>query len=226
MIARLPTDGGCEGGRESGLDARRDAARAMVRERFGHRIRASEAFFDRHASAVSACASAMADRFFDGGTLIIFGSGLRATDAQHNSVEFVHPALPGCRALPALSLTNDSATVTGILLGEDRDAVFAHQLEVLGGPGDIALAFAETPVSAAVRRGLDAAGRRGMLTIALLDGPDAGELAADHVFEVEEPDPLVAQELHLATYHILWELVHIVLNHRGIGATPPSGALR
>ena len=207
-----------------GRDHRREAARTLVRERFGHRIRASELFFDRHAAEVAACASAMADRFFDGGTLIIFGSGLRATDAQHNSVEYVHPALPGCRALPALSLTNDAATVTGILLGDDRDAVFAHQLEILGGAGDIALAFAEIPVSAAVRRGLQAARRVGMLGIALLDGPDEGGLAADHVFEVDEPDPLVAQELHLATYHILWELVHIVLNHRGIGATPPAGA--
>jgi D-sedoheptulose 7-phosphate isomerase len=195
----------------------REAGRALVRECFGQRIRASSGYFSRHAEAVAACSSAMADRFFDGGTLIIFGSGLRATDAQHNSVEYVHPALPGCRALPALSLTNDIATATGILLGDDRDDVFAHQLRILGGPGDIALAFCELPVSGAVRRGLEAAREKGMMTIALLDGPSGGEVQADHVFDLDEPDPLVAQELHLATYHILWELVHIVLNHRGIG---------
>ena len=60
----------------------------------------------------------MAERFFAGGTLFVFGSGPHATDAQHNSVEFVHPVLPGCRALPALSLTNDMATVTGMLQGD------------------------------------------------------------------------------------------------------------
>ena len=32
-----------------------------------------------------------------------------------------------------------------------------------------------------------------------------------------------AHELHLATYHMLWELVHIVLNHRGIGEVVMSG---
>jgi len=207
-----------------GVGASTEAARQLVRERFGHRVRASHDYFTRHAAAIAACASAMADRFFDGATLIIFGSGLRATDAQHNSVEFVHPVLPGCRALPALSLTNDAATVTGLLLGEDRDAVFAHQLGVLGRAGDIALAFAELPVSSAVVRGLEAARERGMLTIALLDGPVGTPLAADHVFDLDEPDTLVAQELHLATYHILWELVHIVLNHRGIApaAVPES----
>jgi D-sedoheptulose 7-phosphate isomerase len=215
MIAHQHHDGERPGGH--------DAARALVRERFAHSMRASESFFERHAPEVAACASAMADRFFDGGTLLIFGSGLRATDAQHNSVEYVHPALPGCRALPALSLTTDSATLTGILLGGDRDSVFSHQLAVLGGAGDIALAFADLPASPAVTRGLDAAREKGMLTIALLDGPDDGSVVADHVFEVEEPHPLVAQELHLATYHILWELVHIILNHRGIGTAPPAG---
>jgi hypothetical protein len=33
-------------------------------------------------------------------------------------------------------------------------------------------------------------------------------------------DRSAAHELHLATYHMLWELVHIVLNHRGIGDAP------
>jgi D-sedoheptulose 7-phosphate isomerase len=204
--------------------AGREASRALVRERFAHSMRASEGFFERHAPEVTACASAMADRFFDGATLIIFGSGLRTTDAQHNSVEYVHPALPGCRALPALSLTSDAATLTGILLGDDRDAVFSHQLAVLGRAGDIALAFADVPASGAVRRALELARERGMLTIALLDGPNDGSVIADHVFEVEEAHPLVAQELHLATYHILWELVHIMLNHRGIGTAPATGA--
>ena len=44
-------------------------------------------------------------------------------------------------------------------------------------------------------------------------GPGAG----DFVFHVRGMRPQRAHELHLATYHMLWELVHIVLNHRGIG---------
>src|ERR671936_1971900 len=56
----------------------------------------------------------MAVRFHGGGKLIVFGNGGPATDAQHVSVEFVHPVIVGKRALPAVSLTNDIATVTGI----------------------------------------------------------------------------------------------------------------
>jgi D-sedoheptulose 7-phosphate isomerase len=57
-----------------------------------------------------------------------------------------------------------------------------------------------------------------MLTIALSTGEAATGSPAAHTFHVDGDDPLVAQELHLATYHMLWELTHIVLNHRGIAA--------
>src|ERR1700694_2954248 len=97
-----------------------DADRIFVRERVAASNHAGEVFFAEHARTIAACAAAMADRFFAGGTLFVFGSGPHATDAQHNSVEFVHPVLPGCRALPALSLTNDVATVMGMLHGADR----------------------------------------------------------------------------------------------------------
>ena len=40
-----------------------------------------------------------------GGRLLAFGRGPYATDAQHVSVEFVHPVIVGKRALPALDLS-------------------------------------------------------------------------------------------------------------------------
>ena len=190
---------------------------AFVAARVGQRMRSSEAFFDANAERIAACAAAMADRFFSGATLFVFGSGAHATDAQHNSVEFVHPVLPGCRALPALSLSNDIATVTGILQGEARADVFAQQLRLLGRDGDIALAFAHAPLEEAITRGLRVAGQRGMLTVALSagSGAEAGSLAQFDL-HADDRDLLTAHELHLATYHMLWELAHIVLNHRGI----------
>jgi D-sedoheptulose 7-phosphate isomerase len=200
----------------------RDAAlatgRAALDERVAASNRAGEVYFTHYAHAIAACATAMAERFFAGGTLLVFGSGPHATDAQHNSVEFVHPVLPGCRALPALSLTNDMATVTRILQGDAAVEVYAHQLRVLGRRGDIALAFAHAPEHPSIIRGLQTAASAGMLTIALTSGDDAVGLAADFGFHAQGTDRSAAHELHLATYHMLWELVHIVLNHRGIGA--------
>src|SRR3984893_297318 len=198
-------------------DAALATGRAFLEERVAASNRSGDAYFGRYAHAIAACSAAMADRFYAGGTLLVFGSGPHATDAQHNSVEFVHPVLLGCRALAALSLTNDMATVTGILQGDAAEDVYAHQLRVLGRPGDIALAFAHAPVHASIPRGLDPSAAGGMLTIALTSGDVIGPERTDFVFHVDGSDRDAAHELHLATYHMLWELIHIVLNHRGIG---------
>jgi D-sedoheptulose 7-phosphate isomerase len=197
-----------------------EADRAFLAERVATSNRIGEAFFAEHAHDIAGCAAAMGDRFFAGATLFVFGSGPHTTDAQHNSVEFVHPVLPGCRALPALSLTNDVATVMGMLQGPHADDVFAHQLRVLGRPGDIALGFAHAPMHASIARGIEAGAGSGMFTVVMTSG-DIGADAprADVTLHVPGTNRSVAHELHLASYHMLWELVHIVLNHRGIGAS-------
>ena len=66
----------------------------------------------------------MALRFHQGGKLIVFGTGGSGTDAQHVAVEFVHPVIVGKRALPAISLTSDVATVTGIAARSGMAAIF------------------------------------------------------------------------------------------------------
>ena len=65
------------------------------------------------AEAIPLACYDMAQRFHQGGKLIAFGNGGSSTDAQHIAVEFVHPVMVGKRALPALALTNDMATLTG-----------------------------------------------------------------------------------------------------------------
>jgi D-sedoheptulose 7-phosphate isomerase len=203
---------------EPARGARLDDHRTYITERVAASNHMGEAYFTQYAGTIAACAAAMADRFFAGATLFIFGSGPHATDAQHNAVEFVHPVLPGCRALPALSLINDIATVSGMLESDAAAAVYAHQLRVLGRPRDIALWFAHAPLHESIARGLEAASSGGMLTIALTSGDlDSRAGLAEFALHVPGPDRSAAHELHLATYHMLWELVHIVLNHRGIG---------
>ena len=84
--------------------------------------------------AVADACHAMAVRFHRGGKLVVFGTGGASTDAQHVAVEFVHPVIVGKRALPAIALTTDVATVTGIAERDGVDAIFAHQLRYLACP--------------------------------------------------------------------------------------------
>ena len=101
---------------------------------------------------------------------MVFGTGGASTDAQHVAVEFVHPVIVGKRALPAISLTTDIATVTGIAASEGLAQIFAHQIRVLAEPDDIALGISADGNCTSVLAGLAAARERGLLTIALAGG--------------------------------------------------------
>lgn len=61
-------------------------------------------FFKRESSRLAEACHEMSRRFLAGGRLLAFGNGSAATDAEHVSVEFVHPVIVGKRALPALDL--------------------------------------------------------------------------------------------------------------------------
>ena len=171
------------------------------------------------ADAVAAACHAMAVRFHRGGKLVVFGTGGASTDAQHVAVEFVHPVIVGKRALPAISLTTDVATVTGIAERDGVVAIFAHQIRFLAEPADIALGLSSDGNTASVLAGLEAARDRGLLTIALAGG-DGGQIAAgkvaDHLIVTPSADPRVVKELQVTAYHVLWELVHVFFEQPGV----------
>jgi D-sedoheptulose 7-phosphate isomerase len=111
--------------------------------------------------------------------------------------------LVGKRALPAIALTTDVATVTGIAERDGVDAIFAHQIRYVADPADIALGIGNSP---SVIAGLKTAAELGLLTVALVGGDP---IAADHVLVAASDDPRIVKEVHVTTYHILWELVHV-----------------
>ncbi len=146
---------------------------AVVREAFERRVIPVQRLAEDATALALACRD-MAARFSRGGRLLVFGNGAGATDAQHIAVEFVHPVIVGKRALPALSLVSDAATLMGVAARRGLDGVYAHQVEVLGRPDDIALGLSGDGRCANVRAGLRAARESGLLTIALLGG-DGGD---------------------------------------------------
>ena len=133
--------------------------------------------FAEQAGEVADACHQMALRFHQGGKLVVFGIGGPSTDAQHVAVEFVHPVIVGKRALPAIALTSDVATVTGIAARSGMAAIFSHQLRYLAQPADIALGISADGNCASVLSGLLTARELGLLTIALVGG-DGGAIAA------------------------------------------------
>jgi D-sedoheptulose 7-phosphate isomerase len=138
----------------------------------------------------------MAERFARGGRLIAFGVTPQAySDVRHVAVEFVHPVIVGKRALPALGLTGSSASVEA-------------EVRLVAEPDDIVMAFGEP--SDPLRAALAEARARGCLTVAF------SPLGAEWELEPASADPFVRQEVAETTYHVLWELVHVFFEHRGL----------
>jgi D-sedoheptulose 7-phosphate isomerase len=195
----------------------------LAEARFEQSMSIPEAFFKSESERIAQACWAMARRFHEGGRLIAFGNGTSATDAQHVAVEFVHPVIVGKRALPALALTNDSATLSGLMGEGDASLSFTHQLSILGRPQDIAMGFSIHEHSTNVAKALATAHELGMLTLDLTGTSDASvsqptvrESFIDYRFVVQASDPTVIQEIHETMYHVLWELVHVFFEHKGL----------
>ncbi len=158
----------------------------------------NERFFTTEAERLARLCHKMAERFARGGRLVAFGRSPAArSDARHVAVEFVHPVIVGKRALPAIGLAGE---------GGDLEAQAGLVLRA----EDIAIAFGAEEADGQAARALALARARGCLTIAFA--------AAGAEWELEPPsaDPYVRQELVETLYHVLWELVHVFFDHRGL----------
>lgn len=165
------------------------------REELLRRNEVFKSFFKTEAPRLAEACHEMSRRFMSGGRLLAFGNGPAATDAQHVSVEFVHPVIVGKRALPALDLGPD----------------FETRLPVVLKPEDMVMGFAFLSQDAAVERALQAARERGALTFGLTGG------SGDYAFDPPDGDPFVCQEVFEVLYHMLWETVHVYFEHREQG---------
>jgi D-sedoheptulose 7-phosphate isomerase len=166
-----------------------------IEQRLLERNQVLENFFAAEAPRLAEACREMSGRFLRGGRLLAFGRGPYATDAQHVSVEFVHPVIVGKRALPALDLS----------------LAFAPWLKTLVQADDMVMGFGPPEGDREVWVALEAASERGAMTFALPG-------AAGSYFAVPAThDPFIHQELIEILYHTLWETVHVFFEHRELG---------
>lgn len=164
------------------------------------------------ARLVEVCARA----FAAGNKLMIFGNGGSAADAQHIATEFSVRYRADRRALPAMALTAEGATLTatGNDLGFER--IFARQIEALGRPGDVAMGISTSGRSLNVVQGLSQARSQGLMPVAL-GGGDGGQLRglADPCLLVPSRTVARIQEMHLVLGQMLCGAVEVALGLAG-----------
>ncbi len=171
-----------------------DRLAALLEER----SEANRRFFEAEAERLARVCHLMAERFARDGRLIAFGRSPAArSDARHVAVEFVHPVIVGKRALPAIGLAGE---------GGDLEA----QAELITAPDDVVMAFGADEDRGEAARALALSRARGCLTIGFCS------CGAEFEFDPPSDDPFIRQELIESLYHVLWELVHVFFEHRGL----------
>ncbi len=143
----------------------------------------------------------VARRFASGATLWIVAPSLRF-HAQHVAVEFIHPVIVGTRSLPAACV--DGPNPVGTLRSQSR-------------PGDLLLVIGDDGSLADL---VTRSAAWGLVSVWLSTGEGPATPDADHVVKVSGDDR--AAEIVL-TYHLLWELTHLALEHPGLLDPSPGG---
>jgi D-sedoheptulose 7-phosphate isomerase len=143
-------------------------------------------FFEESAEALAGVCHLMAERFARGGRLIAFGHSPAARSDAR------HVAVEFVHPVIVGKRALPAIALTG-------------EVGLIAAPDDIAMGFgADCDDAVAVAR------ERGCLTIAF------APVGAEWEFKPPTDDPFIGQELVETLYHVLWELVHVFFEHRGL----------
>lgn len=155
-------------------------------------------------ASVDRAVDLLSQAFRSSRTLLIFGNGGSAADAQHLCAELVGRFSINRPPLAAIALSTNSAFLTAWSNDAGFDDVFARQVDALGRRDDVALGISTSGNSRNVVNGLARARARGLRTIGLT-GRDGGQMRqhCDVLMAAPCVETARVQEVHLATYHAI-----------------------
>ena len=152
------------------------------------------------------------------GKLLICGNGGSAADAQHLAAEFLIRLTSEVNrdSIPALSLAQDTSTLTACINDYGSDDIFKRVFSALSSDGDVLLAITTSGNSKNIIETLKLANERGIYALGFLGGSGGAALQyCDSVFIV--PDKVTAriQESHITAGHALLQYVEDKLLQNG-----------
>jgi D-sedoheptulose 7-phosphate isomerase len=165
----------------------------MIREFFHYK----KEVFERAVDVIIA-------RLRAGHKILVFGNGGSAAQAQHFASELVNKFMKVRPAIPVLSIATDSSSLTSIANDSSFEYVFSRQVEAMGNAGDVVLALSTSGDSPNIRRAVQAAREKGLLTIGLT-GKEGGKVGplCDILLDIPSRETPRVQEAHLFLLHLL-----------------------
>lgn len=159
-------------------------------------------------ASTQAIADAIATALKAGNKLLLIGNGGSAADAQHIAAEIVGRYKLERPGYAAIALTTDSSALTSIANDYGYEQVFARQVEALGAPGDVLLAFSTSGRSPNILAALKLARARDLVTVGFtgLKG-EAMRADCDHLLVSPSDDTPVIQQIHMVAAHAICDAV-------------------
>ena len=149
-----------------------------------------------------------------GGKLMICGNGGSAADSQHLAAEFLIRLTSDVnrQGIPAISLVQDSSTLTACINDYGADDIFKRVLLTLGQEGDVLLAITTSGNSTNIIETLKSARENNIYCIGFLGngGGEALELC-DSAFVVPSSITARIQETHITAGHAMLQYIEDTL---------------
>jgi len=154
----------------------------------------------------------------DGGKLMICGNGGSAADAQHLVAEFLVRLTSEVNreGIPAISLAQDTSTLTACLNDYGSDEIFKRVFSSLANEGDILLAISTSGNSSNVIETLKLAKTKGIYSLGFLGGDGGKALRyCNSAFIVPSEVTGRIQESHITAGHAILQYVEDSLLSQG-----------
>ncbi len=185
-----------------------------IHQKSQHSLATKQQFFADNAQELINAARAVAYVYQNKGRIFTMGNGGSSCDAAHFAVEFQHPVTAGRPALPAMNLCVDTAMISAVSNDIGIKHVFVRQLNAHARAGDGVVGFSTSGNSDNLMAGFRKAKELNLTTVGF-SGGDGGNMKSsglvDYCLVVETDSIHRVQEVHVACYHILWDLVHTLL---------------
>jgi D-sedoheptulose 7-phosphate isomerase len=154
----------------------------------------------------------------NGGKLMICGNGGSAADSQHLAAEFLIRLTSDVnrQGIPAISLVQDSSTLTACINDYGPDDIFKRVLLTLGQEGDVLLAITTSGNSSNIIETLKSARESNIYSIGFLGngGGEASDLC-DLSFVVPSKVTARIQESHITAGHAMLQYIEDKLLDEG-----------
>ena len=145
-----------------------------------------------------------------GGKLILCGNGGSAADAQHLAAEFLVRLRPNINRmpLPAITLAQDTSTITALSNDYNFKYLFSRNLKALGKKEDILIVISTSGNSQNILEVLKEAKKLGIQSVGFLGGTGGkAKKLVNHSLIVKNKITSTIQETHIFLGHFIFECV-------------------